>query len=151
MAAIAFDPMEYARMLEDAGVSRDEAEVHAKAMTTAFLHNVDALVTKDYLDVRFNDFGTRVEASFEARFSAMDQRLDGMDERFDRIDQRLDGIDQRLDGIDQRLYGIDQRFASIDVQFARIDGQFSRVNLMLGIIMIAVIYPALGKLFALLA
>ncbi len=41
MAAIAFDPLEDARMLKGSGVSRDEAEVHAKAMIVAFLHNVN--------------------------------------------------------------------------------------------------------------
>ncbi|RLA18581.1 MAG: hypothetical protein DRQ56_07215 [Gammaproteobacteria bacterium] len=119
MAAIAFDPMEYSRLLEGAGVPRDQAEVHARAMTTAFLHNVDALVTKDYLDVRFTEFETRIEAS----------------------------IDRRFAGLDGRFADIDGRFAGIDVRFARIDGQFGRVYVMLGVIMVAVAIPALQSLF----
>jgi hypothetical protein len=52
MAAIAFDPLEYTHQLEASGVPREQAEVHAKTMTTMFLHNLDALVTRDYLDSR---------------------------------------------------------------------------------------------------
>jgi len=86
MAAIAFDPLEYSRLLEGAGVPRDQAEVHARAMTTAFLHNVDALVTKDYLDTRFTEFETRVEANIDRRFAGLDSRFADIDVRFARID-----------------------------------------------------------------
>ncbi len=86
MAAIAFDPLEYCRLLEGAGVPRDQAEVHARAMTAAFLHNVDALVTKDYLDVRFTEFETRIEANIDRRFAEVDARFASIDVRFARID-----------------------------------------------------------------
>jgi hypothetical protein len=55
MAAVAFDPLEYTHQLEASGVPREQAEVHAKTMTTMFLHNLDALVTRDYLDSRFTE------------------------------------------------------------------------------------------------
>ena len=61
MAAIAFDPLEYTHQLEASGVSREQAEVHAKAMTAMFLHNFDALVTKDYLDTRFSEQALKME------------------------------------------------------------------------------------------
>ena len=86
MAAIVFDPLEYSRLLEGAGVPRDQAEVHARAMTTAFLHNVDALVTKDYLDSRFCEFETRIEANINRRFAEVDNRFAEVDVRLARID-----------------------------------------------------------------
>ena len=85
MAAIAFDPLEYSRLLEGAGVPRDQAEVHARAMTTAFLHNVDALVTRDYLDSRFTEFETRVEANIDRRFAEVDVRFARIDGQFGRV------------------------------------------------------------------
>ena len=75
MAAIAFDPLEYTHQLEASGVPREQAEVHAKAMTAMFLHNFDALVTKDYLDSRFNEFETRIEAKMDKRFAEIDVRF----------------------------------------------------------------------------
>ena len=85
MAAIAFDPMEYTHQLEASGVPREQAEVHARAMTAMFLHNFDALVTKDYLDSRFNEFETRVEAKMDKRFTEVDLRLERMDGRFNLV------------------------------------------------------------------
>ena len=75
MAAVAFNPLEYTHQLEAQGVPREQAEVHAKAMTAMFLHNFDALVTKDYLDSRFNEFELRVEAKIDRRFVEMDVRF----------------------------------------------------------------------------
>ena len=93
MAAVAFDPLEYTHQLEASGVPREQAEVHAKAMTAMFLHNFDALVTKDYLDSRFNEFETRVEATMDKRFanaeSVMIQRFAEVDLRLERMDGRF--------------------------------------------------------------
>ena len=75
MAAIAFDPLAYARALEASGVPREQAEVHARAMTDAFVHNMDALVTRDYLDTRFAEFEARVEANMGNRFAQVEVKL----------------------------------------------------------------------------
>ena len=85
MAAVAFDPLEYTHQLEASGVPREQAEVHARAMTAMFLHNFDALVTKDYLDSRFTEFETRIEANVDKRFAAVDLRLERMDGRFNLL------------------------------------------------------------------
>ena len=71
MAAIAFDPMDYAHQLEAAGMPRAQAEVVVKGLTAMFIHNFDVLVTKDYLDTRFSEF----EARMDLRFAAMETRF----------------------------------------------------------------------------
>jgi gas vesicle protein len=75
MAAIAFDPLGYTRELEASGVPRNQAEVHAKAMTANFLHNFDALVTRDYLDTRFTEFETRVSAEIQREVSGLREEI----------------------------------------------------------------------------
>ncbi len=69
MAAVAFDSLQYAHQLEAAGMSREQAEVVAKGLTTMFIHNFDSLVTKDYLDLRFSEFETRIVANLDGRFA----------------------------------------------------------------------------------
>ena len=96
MAAVAFDPLEYTHQLEAAGVPREQAEVHAKVMTAMFIHNFDALVTKDYLDSRFNEFEMRVEAKMDERFAEVDKRFAGIDQRFAGIDVQLARINVLL-------------------------------------------------------
>ena len=65
MAAIAFDTLKASRRLKQAGIPEDQAEAVAEIMAEAFVFNLDALVTRDYL--------TEV---LEAKFAAQDARMD---------------------------------------------------------------------------
>ena len=133
MAAIAFDPLEYAHQLEASGVPREQAEVHAKAMTAVFVHNMDALVTKDYLDTRFNEFETRVEAKIDQRFHDVDQRFHDVDQRFHDVGQRFQNLESRMD----------LRFAELE---SRMDIRFARLNVIQGVILAALAIPVLQTL-----
>ena len=70
-----------------------------------FLHNFDALVTKDYLDSRVNVFETRVEARLDKRLAefsvGIDQRLSQFDKRFTEmetdINRRFAAVELRFD------------------------------------------------------
>jgi hypothetical protein len=84
MAAVAFDPLEYAQQLEAAGMPRAQAEVVAKGLTAMFIHNFDALVTKDYLDTRFSEFGARMDLRVAESESRVDQRFAGIDTQLAR-------------------------------------------------------------------
>ena len=174
MSAVAFDPLEYARQLEAAGMPRPQAEVIAKGLTAMFIHNFDTLVTKDYLETRLESFEYRLEAKMssllaqaftsenpgyakiEDRFDRMDARFDNMDARFDKTDARLDNMDARFDKMDDRLDKVDDRFGRMDDHFTKIDRhfnqidvRFARVNVMLGIILAAVAVPILQMVLTL--
>ncbi len=105
MAAVAFDPLEYTHQLEASGVPREQAEVHAKAMTALYLHNFDALVTKDYLDSRFNEFETRVEAVMDKRFADMEVAVD---KRFTDMEV---AVDKRFTAVEA---AVDKRFTAME-------------------------------------
>ena len=124
MAAIAFDPLEYTHELEASGVPREQAEVHAKAMTARFLHNFDALVTTDYLDARFSEFEARVDK----RFAESDARVD---KRFSESDAKIDKLSYDM-----------------SVRFERMEGKFSRIYLMFGLTMVTATIPILQNFFA---
>jgi len=123
MAAIAFDTLAYVRRIVAAGVPREQAEAQADAMQEAFVHNIDALVTRDYLDTRFTEFETRVEANMDRRFTAMEINVD---KRFAEVDKRFDGLELR---------------------FERIDSKFSRIYLMFGLTMVTATIPILQNFF----
>ena len=89
MAVVAFDPLEYAQQLEAAGMPRDQAVVVAKGLCSMFVHNFDALVTKDYLDARFEAHEARIEANMDRRFGRVDTRLSDVYLRFERVEARL--------------------------------------------------------------
>jgi len=50
MAAIAFDTLKFTRRLTDIGVPEAQTERRAELMAEAFVFNMDALVTKIYLE-----------------------------------------------------------------------------------------------------
>ena len=64
---------------------REQAEVVAKGVTRMFIHNFDTLVTRDYLDTRFTEFETRIEAKMDRRFAAVDVRFERMQGRFNLV------------------------------------------------------------------
>ena len=83
MAVVAFDPLEYAQQLEAAGMPRAQAEVVAKGLTTMFIHNFEALVTKDYLDTRFSEFESKMDLRFAEHQSGVDLRFAELESKMD--------------------------------------------------------------------
>ncbi len=135
MAAIAFDPLEYTHELEASGVPREQAEVHAKAMTARFIHNFDALVTRDYLDTRFTEFETRIEAT-------MDRRFGEVDKRFTETEASTDGKFKEMES------SLGKRFAQVDVRFERVEGKFLLMYWMQGLTIACVVIPAIRDFLA---
>jgi hypothetical protein len=119
MAAISFDPLEYAEQLETAGMPRAQAQVVAKGLTTMFIHNFDELVTKDYLHTRFSEF----ESKMDLRFAESESRADL---RFAESESRTE-----------------LRFAQLE---SKMDVGFARVNIILGILLVAIAIPMLQTL-----
>jgi replicative DNA helicase len=171
MAAIAFDPLEYTHELEASGVPREQAEVHAKAMTARFIHNFDALVTRDYLDTRFTEFGTRIEATMDRRFGEVDGRFTeiqaNMYRRFAEVDKRFTemqaNMGRRFTEVDQRFTEMETntdskfrdmesslgvRFAQVDVRFERVEGRFLLMYWMQGLTIACVVIPAIRDFLA---
>ncbi|MCP5193149.1 MAG: hypothetical protein H6987_08800 [Pseudomonadales bacterium] len=120
---------------------REQAEAQAEAMKEVFVHNIDALVTRDYLDVRFNEFATRFEASMDRRFTEM---TGSIDKRFSEMTGSIDQRFSEMNGsIDQRFAAVEARFSAIDVRFERLDGRFNLVYWMQGLTLACVVIPAI--------
>ena len=146
MGAIGFDTLQYARKLKKAGVPDGQAEAQAEIMGEAFLLNMDALVTKDYLDAKFAAQDARMEARIDARFAEVDGRFV---EQEARMDVRFAEQDARIDicFAEQNTH-MDARFAAVDVRFAEIDGKFRLVMWMLAVVIASTVIPAVHRLLA---
>ena len=136
MAAIAFDTLKFARRLKDVGVPEAQAEAQAELMAEAFVFNMDALVTKDYL-----------EQCLDARFAAQDARLDKKFAAQDaRLDKKFAAQDARLD---KKFAAQDARLADHDLQFVELRGELKLHRWMLALILVTSVVPYLQKIFAL--
>jgi len=81
---------------------RAQAEVVARGVTTMFVHNFDALVTKDFLDTRFREFETRVEMTMDKRFLEVQRRFDSLEDRLEvRFERTGTGPSWRLSTLNQ--------------------------------------------------
>ena len=144
MAAIAFDTLAYVRRVVAGGVPREQAEAQADAMKEAFVHNVDALVTRDYLDTRFTEFETRVEANMDKRFNAMEASVN---KRFSAMEasvaERFSSVDQQFSRVDQQFLGLE---SMMDVQFAAINTELRWLKWLIVTGIAATVWPSLSGL-----
>jgi len=126
VAAVNFDTLKYVQQLTDAGVARSVAEIHAMTMEQAMGFYVNNLVTKDYLDARFDVS----DAKLERRLSEQDTKFE---KRFAEQDLK-----------------IEQRFAEQDAKFEqRFDNNESDMGVLKwgqAIVVGAVLLPQLAKL-----
>jgi hypothetical protein len=139
------DIVEYAQQLQDAGVPKAQADVHAHMLArladTCMVRPADLLALEKRLDTRsdaseaktafrFDTVDTKFDA-VDARFDAMDTRFDAMDTRFDAMDARFDNVETRLDAMDGRFNAMDARFDAVDAKFKASD---EKMDLKLGIL-----------------
>ena len=123
VAAIVFDVRQAERQLIEAGASANLAKATADLMSQAVLLNLDALVTKDYLDARL-----------DARFGELDGRFANIDARFGELEARFS----------ERCLTIDGR---IDQLRTEVTGQFRLVHALLMLLLAGVFIPLLQSWF----
>jgi hypothetical protein len=130
MAAIAFDTLKAARRLKEVGVPEAQAEAQAELMAEAFVFNMDALVTKDYLE-------QCLDARFAAQDARIEQRFATQDKRFDK---RFAAQDKQFD---ERFAVQDKRFNQLDLALMEIRGDIKLQRWMLALIIITTVIPTL--------
>ena len=125
MAAIVFDVREAERKLKAAGASDELAEATADLMSRAVLYNLDALVTKDYLD---------------ARLAPLESRLGQVESRLDQVESRLGQVEGRLGHFEVKFRDIDARFDELRTEMS---GSFRPIHALLAIVMAGLFIPQL--------
>ena len=144
------------------GVPEAQAEAQAELMAEAFVFNMDALVTKDYLeqclDARFAAQDARLMVKIDARFDAQYKRFDArfeaqhakFEDRFALQDKRFAEQDHRFDTQDGRFERIEAHLNNHALQFEEIRGELKLHRWILALIAASTVIPALQKLFAVL-
>ena len=140
MPMYAFDTLQTAKTLAEAGFNAKQAEAVAGALRDAVTENTATKADIDGIGRRFENVGERFDG-VDRRFENVDKRFDGIDQRLDRMDDRFDGIDRRLDKVDDRFDSMDRRLdkmdARLDVMDARLEGMATKADM----------YRALSMLF----
>ena len=123
--AVAIDTLAYARKLQEAGFTEQQAEGQANALAAAM---TDSLATKQdlreleaRLDVRFAAVDARF-ASVDARFASIDARFPGIDERFSRLELLIAELEKRMIlRFEQQRAEFEARFSGFDAKLAALE------------------------------
>ena len=75
MAITTFDTYKFIRRLEQAGMPVEQAEAQAEVLTEAFTVNLEALVTKEFLDARLDTRFAKQKAYMETHFAQIDSKF----------------------------------------------------------------------------
>jgi len=151
MAAIAFDTLKFARRLKEVGVPEAQAEAQAELMAEAFVFNMDALITKDYLEqcleARFASQNANIDKQFAAQDVRIEEKFAVQGRRFASIDQFI--VDQKAcnQRFEEHFRAHDQRFNTIDIALVRISEELKLLRWMLALIVITTVVPVLQGWF----
>jgi len=170
MAISIFDTHKFVRRMEAAGVTLEQAEAQADVLTEAFTVNLEALVTKEYLEsrleVRFAENQTYMDKRFAEQQAYMDTRFAEqqacMDTRFAEQQAYMDKrfAEQKADTdkrfTEQQVY-TDRSIAALRVdmmeQFAKQQSQIDSNQRVFvwtqAIVVAAVLLPYLERMMAL--
>ena len=106
----AFDTLQFADGLKDAGTPVAQAEATARLLGEALAaERADGLTRADL---------AHSDARRDALFGAIDQHFGAVDQRFITVDQRFDSVEQRLDEVEQRLDKVEQRLDKLVIEVA---------------------------------
>ena len=148
MAAIVFDVREAERRLLAAGASPEVAEATADLMSNAVIHNLDSLVTREYLDHVLDARFSQHDAKWERRIAGLEA---GWERRFTGLEA---GMEQRIGGLEagwERRFtsleaGWEQRFHALESMFMELKGQFRVMQVIQALLLAGVFLPQLRAL-----
>jgi len=122
MPQVAFDTLEYAKELEEAGVEPKMAEAHTRAQVRVLSDFVDRqIATKpdikeleikiDHFDSKFDQIDTKFE-HINTKFEQIDVRFEQIDARFDLVDSKIEISEQKLMARIDRIESLTQKLSS---------------------------------------
>jgi len=125
MPQVAFDTLEYAKELEEAGVEPKMAEAHTRAQVRVLSDFVDRqIATKSDLK--------ELEIKFDSKFDQIDNKFEQIDSRFKQIDSRFKQIDSRFEQINDRFGQVDSRFdlisSKIEISEQKLMARIDRIE-----------------------
>ncbi len=136
---VTFDTLGYARRLRGAGLTDEQAEVHAEALATAL---GEVLVTKqDLRDLATKDDLHRLELATKQEFAAVRQEMSG---EFATVRQEMSG---EFAAVRQEMNG---EFANARQEFSAVRQEMRALELRLTLRMGALISLGIGALAALI-
>jgi len=142
MTRTSFDTLTTTRLLQEAGITDNQAEaitfaiksgLEGELATKIDILNLESKLTQSIAETKIDIFNlesklTQSIAETNRNVAAVKHQLDKHDERFAMIDKQFVMIDDRFDKMDERFDKMDDRFDKMDDRFDKMDDRFDKMD-----------------------
>lgn len=111
-----FDALAHTKRLEGAGVPRDQAEVHAHALSEVvaeFACRQDLLRLESSLRHEIEESEKRLVLQIKLVKTELTAKIDHVDAKIDRVDAKIDHVDAKIERVDAKVDNVDGRVGSL--------------------------------------
>lgn len=97
-------------------------------MIKRFLLRVAQQAIEEFVNPLLDKLRADIEATFDARFTAVEARLEGIERRLDEVEKRLGNVEGRLDEVERRLEELGRRLGNVEKQQGLHSDQLARLD-----------------------
>ena len=120
----AFNSLSYATRLVDAGVPRDQAEVHALVLQSVYDEEHKQYATKaDFLELR-QEVKQQI-LHLEMKTDRIEANTDQLEIKTDRIEAKTDQLELKTDRIEAKMNQIEAKTNQIEVKLTEVEAKLS--------------------------
>lgn len=120
----AFNSLSYATRLVDAGVPRDQAEVHALVLQSVYDEEHKQYATKaDFLELR-QEVKQQI-LHLEMKTDRIEAKTDQLEIKTDRIEAKTDQLELKTDRIEAKMNQIEAKTNQIEVKLTEVEAKLS--------------------------
>ncbi len=119
-----FNSLSYATRLVDAGVPRDQAEVHALVLQSVYDEEHKQYATKaDFLELR-QEVKQQI-LHLEMKTDRIEAKTDQLEIKTDRIEAKTDQLELKTDRIEAKMNQIEVKTNQIEVKLTEVEAKLS--------------------------
>ena len=119
-----FNSLSYATRLVDAGVPRDQAEVHALVLQSVYDEEHKQYATKaDFLELR-QEVKEQI-LHLEMKTDRIEAKTDQLEIKTDRIEAKTDQLELKTDRIEAKMNQIEAKTNQIEVKLTEVEAKLS--------------------------
>ncbi len=110
-----FNSLSYATQLVNAGVPREQAEVHAQVLQGVYEQEHEQYATKADFIVMRNEVTTQIE-QLETKTDRLEAKADRLEVKTDRLEAKTDRLEAKTDRLEAKTDRIDKKVSEFEIK-----------------------------------
>jgi predicted RNase H-like nuclease (RuvC/YqgF family) len=117
---IMFNSLSYATKLVDAGVPREQAEVHAQVLQGVYEQEHEQYATKADFIVLSNEVKAQID-QLEVQTGRLEQKTDRLEQKTDRLEQKTDRLSKQFDRLEAKTDQLEAKTDLLDEKITQVE------------------------------